>query len=299
MFLTLGCQGLNLDLDHFRGCISAPLVPYFAHQGESLPQIDLTEDVLPVICCSVSRREIGDGDPYIQGGGDDTENWAHALTADLFWRHQERLSACSNDEELIEIIESTLGTCGSATAKTSTVVKWTGHSAPLHVSNSEFANSKECAQFDAIILCNEPASTDSSSEPSSAGKPLKLCLGCKAGRLGSRDLRHRLHLVSSLMEQLGARPKILVACDSGDNLAIGVALAILCQYYDPKGEICLGNLGQSVDTIAGNFSCEPTKHVNKVFVRERLARLLETSPSFKPSRATLQSVNAFLMSGTQ
>ena len=232
----MGFQELKLDLDQLRANLSAPLFPYFAYQGEPLPQIECTQDALPVVCCSVSRPEIGDGDPYVQGSGDDTENWAHDLTPGLFWRHKDELCAGANDEELIETIQSIRGRRGDTPGMSSTVVKWTLHSAPLRISSSDFAKSAQGAQSDAIILCNEPLSANGPDDPSPPRKPMILRLGCKAGKLGSRDLRQQLPRVSSFVEQLSPTPNILVACDSGDDLSVGVALAILCQHYDARGK---------------------------------------------------------------
>jgi tRNA A64-2'-O-ribosylphosphate transferase len=52
------------------------------------------EDYHPVICCTVSRRvaggELSEGG-YIQGAGDDTENWAHGLSPPVFWANREVL----------------------------------------------------------------------------------------------------------------------------------------------------------------------------------------------------------------
>lgn len=108
---------LRLDLDALRAHISKPLRPtwvtqqqdktdpshYYHHddiddgggggEGPSVQRIFL--DFHPVICCTSSKR-VTDGEmsghtAYIQGAGDDTENWAHGLTPPVFWAHADEL----------------------------------------------------------------------------------------------------------------------------------------------------------------------------------------------------------------
>ena len=61
-------------------------------------------------------------------------------------------------------------------------------------------------------------------------------MGCRVGKLGSRELRSQLPQVSHFLQQFDLRPRTLVACDTGDDLAIGVALALLCLFYDKEGK---------------------------------------------------------------
>ncbi|KAI3478689.1 hypothetical protein L1887_59326 [Cichorium endivia] len=46
----------------------------------------------------------GNGFVYVQGAGDDHENWARGLTPDLFWQHSDALLACEKDllEEAVD-----------------------------------------------------------------------------------------------------------------------------------------------------------------------------------------------------
>ncbi|PSR94307.1 tRNA A64-2'-O-ribosylphosphate transferase [Coniella lustricola] len=66
-------------------------------------------DFRPVICCTSSRR-IADGEMsghtgYIQGAGDDTENWAHGLEPPVFWAHADELLS-TPEAELPDLIRS-------------------------------------------------------------------------------------------------------------------------------------------------------------------------------------------------
>jgi tRNA A64-2'-O-ribosylphosphate transferase len=73
---------------------------------------------------------------------------------------------------------------------------------------------------------------------------------------------------------------LVVACDSGKDLSVGTALALDCYLFDEQGKFRI-----------------PDKDVNftKSLVKIRLGSIMTTFPEANPSRATLQSVNSFLM----
>jgi len=75
---------------------------------------------------------------------------------------------------------------------------------------------------------------------------------------------------------------IIADTDGGKDIAIGVALAILSLYSDDDGCIEWG-------TRTSN-----TK-LDKSVIRKRLSRITAAMPAAKPSRATLNAVNEFLM----
>jgi tRNA A64-2'-O-ribosylphosphate transferase len=73
---------------------------------------------------------------------------------------------------------------------------------------------------------------------------------------------------------------VLVACETGKDLAVGTALAILCWCFDESGAF-------RVPDESTTF----TKNGIKV----RLGAIMAAFPEANPSRTTLQSVNRFLM----
>ena len=117
----------------------------------------------------------------------------------------------------------------------STLLIWTVASAPLTLSDVGSAKALDPSDFDALILCNRSWRDGKADGETAAAKPRVLCLGCRNGKLGSRDLRAQLPRVAAFVEQLGTRPRIFVACTSADDLSVGVALAILCRYYNEEG----------------------------------------------------------------
>ena len=67
-------------------------------------------------------------------------------------------------------------------------------------------------------------------------------LGCRQGKLGSKDLREKLSQVRYAVKQrLTARSteltSIVVTCDNGRDLSVGAALAILCLFFDDFGSL--------------------------------------------------------------
>ena len=149
-----------------------------------------------------------------------------------------------------------------------------------------------------------------------------LHLNCSAGKLGSRDLRKELLKLPPFIAaatattvpsgqsdaSIDATPvpapdtvtdgqgstapptsssdlKIIIAdTSSGHDIAIGVALAILSLYSDDDGHIDWSrNMSMSHTTL------------DKSVIRKRLSRITAAMPSAKPSRATLNAVNEFLL----
>lgn len=77
------------------------------------------------------------------------------------------------------------------------------------------------------------------------------------------------------------KKKVVVLCESGKDLSVGVVLAVYCWCFDDDGKIRPDD-GKEVS-------------FNKAAIRVRLSRIVTTRPEANPSRATLQSVNSFLM----
>ena len=234
-------QALGLNVPRLRSTLSRPLMPAFACQSDSAPIVTQTYSFHPVICCSVSRQEVGDGDSYIQGSGDDTENWAHGLTPEFFWRCRDQLCAQANDEELVRLIHDTIGETTVTPEPDATLIKWTSPSAPIWLSTTGHATlAKDRRLFDAIIFCNEKDQVDPPADGSQRTGPRLLHLACRTGKLGSRDLRMQLPKVSQFVRQLRASSSLLISCQTGEDLAVGVALTILCQWYDEDGKTHCG-----------------------------------------------------------
>lgn len=265
----------------------------------------------PVILCSASRRVVGaemSEGAYIQGAGDDSEGWSHGLTPALFWQHKDRL--CDTPSSKLESLIRTLIVNAQKDYKSTAAVR-IAPTSNLYVSKAAvddptalvqaeqktktmsgnglsagLAGQETEAKFDFVINCNK---ADASMQVG-----VGLDLACRTGKLGSRDLREKLGLVRDFVQvRLKRHPgaSIVVTCETGKDLCIGVALMLLCHFYDDGGHFMLNS-----DEANGKHDRSSViKPMDKSFIRTRLAWIVASDSDASPSRTTLQSVNAFLI----
>lgn len=284
---TEALRSLKISLDELRLHIQKPLRPMWLTPESILePTSSVFEKFHPIICCTVSRRvaggEVSEGG-YIQGAGDDTENWAHGLTPPVFWSNKETLLATS-EHEMPDLIETLVGEAkntglgGQARLVKPTTVLFV---APSHSIDGNYVGK------DAFIINLLPKITDQSTWQTSA---TRIDVGLGPHKLGSRNLRTSLPFIVEFVDQMLARKsseedgpelKILVACESGKELSIATALALSCLFFDDQGALLKNN-------------SKPPR-IDKSFIRSRLGWCSTSMPDANPSRATIQSVNSFLM----
>lgn len=112
-------------------------------------------------------------------------------------------------------------------------------------------------------------------------------VGLGKAKAASRSLRLSLPDICAfantfLAEEGDSSSKqIIVACESGKDFSVGTALALSCYLFDDEGKF------RGVPTRETNFT--------KTLIKSRLGGFMTTFPAANPSRATLQSVNSFLM----
>lgn len=281
---VVALQALKLPLHELRQHISKPLRPiWVTPESDLTPASHIFEDFHPVICCTVSRRvaggEASEGG-YIQGAGDDTENWACGLTPPLFWANKQRLLDTVESElpDLIaELVSGSLAV-GNATTLRLRCVKPTTNLFVCPISDASFTDPDAC-----IITLHGKATEQSTWQTS----PRRLDVGLGPSKLGSRNLRVALPVIIPFLEAILWKQnrnnpgQIILACSTGQDLAIGVALTTLCLFYDDTGKLL--------------ESPEQRSLIDKSFIRSRLGWISTSMPDANPSRATLQSVNSFLM----
>lgn len=285
---------LQLDLESLRRQISKPLRPlWITHDDDHDLSSDFLEAVAarshPVVCCTSSRQvvgaEISEGG-YIQGAGDDTENWALGLTAPIFWAHAGELLA-TPDADLPGLIKSLLiesaAAHGNADAASADV-----HRLTPFLSVGTLASLESPAAAGSCVIGLTATSTDRSAWMKT---PCRMEVGLGKRKAASRLLRQALPQICDFVadylakkpeagDQNMAEKKVVVLCETGKDLSVGVALALSCWCFDAAGNILPGN-------DRGVF--------NKAAIRVRLGHIMTALPSANPSRATLQSVNSFLM----
>ena len=293
-------QDLSLDRAALRQKLGRPIrLEWIVGHSTKLLQAAVPdsekEDLLyhSVILCSASRRvkgaEMSEGG-YIQGAGDDSEGWSQGLTPQMFWTHKDKLFKAS-EEELPELIQKLLSeNKGFRESYNATLIKPTAN---LYVGAG--TGHGDLSDIDLTINCHKHV-------PDMEYDAKKLDLKCASGKLGSRDLRHKLHLVksraASTLEQNPAS-RILVTCETGKDLSIGVALLLLALFYSGDGKCIYKSQSSDIAAMNGmksNGGClQQMQSIDKSFLRQRLAWISSSKPDASPSRSTLQSINAYLM----
>lgn len=95
------------------------------------------------------------------------------------------------------------------------------------------AAARQAIGFDGIIACSDGPSPkqDPAEKPNFHLKRLDLI--CGSGKLGSRALRSELSRIAPFITTLTPHtqiPKLLFACSTGRDLAVGAALVIICLF---------------------------------------------------------------------
>ncbi|KAI1632244.1 tRNA A64-2'-O-ribosylphosphate transferase [Biscogniauxia mediterranea] len=315
--------------------------------------VKVFDDFHPIICCTASRRAGSETDTdtdtdtataggysYVQGAGDDTENWALGLTPALFWAHadellqlQQQLSEAELRRRVQELVASSSASSASAGGGAG---QRTRQVAPrVHVARlplllpkeeeEEEEEGGERAAEDVAYVCIVPRTTDPADwvrgprrlevgvgkNAKVAGRNLRVALprvcefvcgffegrslpsssfssgadvdvGNNAGDIPTQKSRGRRGELDDGDESAQSQKEksVVIACETGGDLAVGVALALLCRCFDAQGRYDGGG------EAAG---------ITKSLIRLRLGRIMMAFPEANPSRATLQSVNSFLM----
>ena len=191
-----------------------------------------------MICCSASRLEDGDADHYIQGAGDDTENWACGLTAEAFWRNKGYLCKDGGEENVQSRVTDVMSQERRLKVSKMTPVSPSTTCKPFFIGTLEAVERDAIGAFDCIITCDNIEPPEASQKSRDHTGPFFLHLACRTGKLGSRVLRDQLGRIDPFLKSIFARtvvPTMLFACSTGRDLSIGVALAVLCMYYNDEG----------------------------------------------------------------
>ncbi|CAN8095576.1 unnamed protein product [Discula destructiva] len=316
-----GLRSLNLDLAGLRAQITKPLRPTWVTQETNLNHHHQTaseqifDNFRPVVCCTSSKRmldgEMSGRTGYVQGAGDDTENWAHGLEPPIFWAHAEQLLS-TPEPELPALITSLV-----AASKQPALTDITNDSGSTSTTTTIRAlppSARKLTPYLTVCALPLPSSLpvdtawytialSSNSNPppeTCRSSPTHLEVGLGKHKVASRNLRVALaNICSAAIQFLQApiagseqRKGILIACETGGkDLSIGVALALLCWCFEDDEGVTLRKMDES--TSAENVA--ETLGFNKTMIKVRLGRIMTAMPEANPNRATLQSVNSFLM----
>ncbi|KAI1802949.1 initiator tRNA phosphoribosyl transferase [Daldinia bambusicola] len=283
---------LGINLDALRQELKKPLRPIWVTQeSQLLPTDQIFDDFHPVICCTSSRRVLGgemSEGGYIQGAGDDTENWALGLTPPVFWRHEDILLS-TPEADLPDLVRSLV-------ANSAADVSAPG---PREVAPSLFVSCLPLTEASTSSSTCTITIHSNTTDPSTWVKsPSFMEVGIGKHKLASRNLRLALPNINDFVRRFLQREpdsnssleglatsssekrRILIACETGKDLSVGIALALSCQNFDSEGNI------KPDARLSGHTKSD---------IRVKLSRIMTAFPEANPSRATLQSVNSYLM----
>ncbi|PNY27737.1 Uncharacterized protein TCAP_02326 [Tolypocladium capitatum] len=265
--------------------LTKPLRPLWITPDSLLERDDgvLFDEYRPVVCCTASRRVVGsevDERGYVQGAGDDTENWACGLTPAVFWAHVDELLAAP-EADLPDLISQLVlqHEFAKRDTPTSPYKRLTPQISVCHLPLNLPTTPTAC--HIALGAASTPKDTWRKS-------PTYLEAGLGRNKTASRNLRLALPEICAFAAGFlekgpssGDGPRqLVVACDSGKDVSVGAALALSCYLFDDGGRFRMP--GEDVS-------------FTKTLVRVRLGGIMTAYPEANPSRQTLQSVNSFLM----
>lgn len=297
---VVGFLKLGMERDRLRRKLGRPMRLRWVvgHCIDVLPVDEREEENGGALChnvilCSASRRVVGaemSEGGYIQGAGDDSEGWSQGMTPEVFWRHKDVLSQRQEDD-LPGLIDNLLLEEGQLRkAHGATLIEPTDN---LYIGSSTGHLHQQ--DFDLVIECHARG-------PDTHDGAKQLHLKCDSGKLGSRNLRKKLHDVKAYAENaLEQNPasRILITCEAGKDLSVGVALMLLCLFYSHDGRCMYKDQEDCVSAMNGTASNpnspQQQNKVDKSFIRQRLAWITSSKVDANPSRSTLQSVNAYLI----
>lgn len=298
--LKLGLT-LKADLMSRLGGTRKPILPQWVYPGkEKVEKLDAYS-----ICCLTASSKAAPGErvlgwsanfPYIQGAADDHELWATndvcggKLDPALFWDHiylepseevrvvdmatgdisgwlsdfefVSRINGIydqvKKSDKAIELDVTQLGSTGIYIGKIDQDIA-------LSIIKDEFPSVGGVFVFSEKFKVLAESDTDSN--------PVRHHFPVEASKKGAKKLREVLPQV--LATDLPS--SVLLLCDSGKDISVGVAVCLLCKHYTTNWE----------------QTAQPP-HVNKDVVKQHLSKISDYRKT-NPSRNTLQSLNVTLM----
>ena len=283
--------------------------------SESKP---IFEEFHPIILCTASGRVVGNevsrhGSPfeYIQGAGDDSEGWSQVctvstlrfpkvpkgesirrffshtqgLTPTLFWTHKQLLLN-TPEEKLPSLISSLLQKTIPPPISSSTPSLACIKPTSISIGSISTLSHFHSPLPEALIICSPTAI----SLPIATQQHKILHLPIPPNKNSRRSLRHQLAQTEPffLSSSASASPtNIGIVCPTGTDLAVGIALALLCLYYDDKGS----------RVVQQGTTNRDHGLIDKAFIAKRLAWIVMSIPQANPRRDTLRAINDYLMSG--
>ncbi|OCB91042.1 initiator tRNA phosphoribosyl transferase [Sanghuangporus baumii] len=264
------------------------------------PSFDKNTNFLPVICISASRSlEEGterrrQGYSYVQGAGDDHENWSDGLIPDVFWRCKDELLNAT-EADFPDVLKCIVGEARSTIhasdwAKLPTPIARVkgllSIAAMKDLPDSVFdTRIAEEMPVPCIVIRGYPEA--SASIPVQHVNPTPIYDLVLQGDKKAMERAFKSSLPQCLRfigQYIGEGRRVCIACETGKDLSVGIALAALQAFFDDNGQLNLER-----------YDSKELK-VTKESLRTRLHWIISSRPEANPSRATLKKINEFFMS---
>ncbi|KAF7362387.1 Initiator tRNA phosphoribosyl transferase [Mycena venus] len=258
---------------------------------------------IPIICVSASQvadgaaRRAG-GFAYIQGSGDDHELWGEGLTPELFWCHREALLEAERGELSTLIARLVANSVAEArgTGKRSPTPITRVHGKLLVCATADLAGNWEYDTNTAYVLVTGVGIVAPEAAIPVGPRLPVLRIETWTGKKGQfqflQDILPRT--IAFARAQLRAGRRLCVACDTGTDFSVGIALAALQLFFDDEGELIVLDGEQGKNDIYMDATV-----ANKDSIRTRLEWIIASRPEANPSRTTLKRVNEFLLSSRE
>ncbi|KAK5781914.1 tRNA A64-2'-O-ribosylphosphate transferase PWA37_000677 [Arxiozyma heterogenica] len=267
--------------------------------------ISQDSNFIPIILCTVSFQaqdgvEKRDGFTYHQGAGDDHELWSNGLEPDLFWAHIDQFKQFQDSNEEIERLVDELVLKDKMNRHLNRDFSTIAQSVPnieiitkeiqLGVVIDGLLITKQLTynlidKFSQVIILSDTVTLQD--DQLTDAKSLKIYKLRSGSKKSSKELRIKLieidQSIKPLLEQGSNLIKpILICCNTGEDMSIGVILMLLSKYYTMDWQIA---------------PKDQTISISKSTIRQHLTQIIShlQGRNVNPSRATLNSVNSYLM----
>ncbi|EJS44139.1 rit1p [Saccharomyces arboricola H-6] len=293
-----GSSLLNQSVDYFTGEI----------QKQNTWETPEDQNIIPVILCAVSYQAQDGMDKrygftYVQGAADDHELWSFGLDSKMFWSHVDYLGDTGkSDDQLHKYINDLVAKNLEVQLSIQDSCNLDVIFGKIDIITNELSLGKvtqglkinaELKQklklrYDKVLIFSDSVSIVEDTEGSEQSDPnlflsiYKLQSGDKKSSKALRSIFPRIHqeVQSVFTNRDNDMKPMLICCNTGTDMSIGVLLSILCTKYTEEWTLT-----------------QELPEVNKIIIRKHLTKLISHlhGRNVNPSRATLNSVNSFLM----
>ncbi|CCF56694.1 hypothetical protein KAFR_0B03980 [Kazachstania africana CBS 2517] len=260
------------------------------------------ENIIPIILCTVSYQAQDGVDKrrgfiYVQGAADDHELWSCGLEPKTFWENIDYLNDIGKTDAVLKEFVDTLTLEENHEKKASSSIidifeslnRVTPEISLGKIIDNCVIDSKLggelSGKFSLVIILSETIEITKLEEATT--KIIKLFKLQSGSKKSSKSLRLQLPEIFDTINpyfqdasNLAKKP-ILICCNSGNDMSVAVILTILSKKYSEGWQL------ETSDDLL----------ISKTVIRKHLAKLISSlqGRNVNPSRATLNSINSYLM----